>query len=149
MSKHVLALTLAVTAAACAETGSRAGTTTTTGASTSGQAELTRSVVDLSERMAASVCAREVRCGRQGTEACVTPVRDRARTELSAWNCSPAAARARVEECLASFDSASCEENLAGSGRPLCATNDACGREAVLVPPGRELGAEELGSRPQ
>jgi hypothetical protein len=100
--------------------------------------ELSRTISALSDRVAAEVCTHETRCGRSDA-ACVDATVARASEELSRWSCSPAATRARIEECLAGIDEASCEVDVRASNRSVCPANAACGRNAELVSPGRAL----------
>jgi hypothetical protein len=100
--------------------------------------ELSRLIAPLSERIAAEVCSHEKRCGHPDV-ACVDDTVARASEELSRWSCSPAAARARIEECLAGIDESSCEASVRSPHRAVCPGNAACGRNAELVSPGRAL----------
>lgn len=81
----------------------------------------------IAAKLAEEICAREVRCQkiRGSFEGCVRAGYGRAKRELSAGTCSPAAARARAEECLASVGIEPCELDLLS--RPtLCGSNVAC-----------------------
>jgi hypothetical protein len=141
------ALASALASGACAH-GSETQTTTITGApmQTSGPAvgepELSRRIGALSERIAHEVCSRELRCGRE-SPACVEDVVAKAQGELATWNCSPAAARTRIEECLAGIESESCELDLSAPGHKICSANAACGANATLVSPGRAASERE------
>lgn len=116
------------------------GTTTITSGPGVGQRELPRTLRSTSESVAAQVCKHENRCGRGTVASCVDATTPRAQDELSRWNCDPAAIRARLEECLASFDDLSCDVDLSKEKRPLCKANVACGdRNAKLIPSGPEL----------
>lgn len=95
-------------------------------------------------RLAAEICDREVRChAAAGTpaprspNACWQESLSRTRRELSAWQCSPAAGRARAKDCLASIGHESCEHDL-GRSAALCGSNSGCGEDR-LPPPGSGL----------
>jgi hypothetical protein len=102
-----------------------------------GEPELGRTIGTLSERLADEVCLHETRCGRPDS-ACVADTVARASEQLSGWNCSPAAIRARIEECLAGIDEVSCDVDARAASR-LCPSNAACGQNAELISPGRAL----------
>lgn len=151
MSRSALLAWLAASGLACGY-GYEMRSTAITGAPmlTSGPAvgepELSRTIGDLSQRLATEVCRRELLCGNGTVDAsCVNDTVERARRELTSWNCSPAATRARVEECLAGIDEESCELDLSTRAR-LCRANDACGVTAELISPGAAL-AEQVRSR--
>ncbi len=146
MHRALIAGLAAVATAACGH-GNEARTTTITGAPmiTSGPAvgepELPRTFRAASERIAGGVCRHEQRCGRgEAVPKCVDDTASRARSELMRWNCEPAAARARLEECLVGFDAQSCDAALHASSRPLCPPVLGCGdAEAKLIDPGPAL----------
>jgi|GEM_PF-2784806 len=85
---------------------------------------------DVAGRLASQICERESRChsGKRSAADCRQANLGRARTELHSWNCSPAATRARAEECLASIGAEPCELDFA-SRATLCASNAACGSD--------------------
>lgn len=92
-------------------------------------------------RLAGQICAREVRChvapGIAGP--CMASYHDRARGELARWRCSPAAARARVKECLATIGEEPCALDLSKRTR-LCGGNEECPAPgARLIAPGAAI----------
>jgi hypothetical protein len=131
----------------CGGYGYETRSTTITGAPmiTSGPAlgepELPRTLRSTSERVASEVCSHESRCGRgDDVSSCVDATVGRARTELSRWNCEPAAIRARLEECLAGLGEVACDVDLRSDRRPFCPANAACEDvSAQLTPPGPGL----------
>ena len=115
------------------------GVTTITSGPGVGERELSRSTSAVSEQLALGVCAREARCGRAHSGACVTQMSARARVELSSWDCDPASIRARAEECLAGIDELTCELDLSSVDN-VCPANDTCARyDAELIAPGPAL----------
>jgi hypothetical protein len=81
----------------------------------------------LAPTVAGRICDREIRCHDDPSRAspCMHAYLRRATAEIGSWQCSPAAARARIKACLAAIDVEPCE--LDRSTRPLlCATNAAC-----------------------
>ena len=162
--RHALALpstaliTLAL-AASCAETPSRGMqpdpgtgyTVQTTGAEIVGRDDprstnpTETSDETIASRLAAQLCDREVRCHAAAGTAPARSADDcwranlgRTRSELGAWRCSPAGARARAKDCLASIGNEPCEHDV-GRASLLCASNVACGADAML-PPNAGLG---------
>ncbi|WP_146648721.1 DUF6184 family natural product biosynthesis lipoprotein [Labilithrix luteola] len=95
---------------------------------------------DLAERMADGLCEHERACGRgSGSTACVSRVTPRAHTELSKWNCSPAARRARVKDCLAAIRAETCELDMTRRAT-VCGPNSDCPSDtAHLQDPGPAL----------
>jgi hypothetical protein len=146
MRRALISSLAAALMAACGY-GYETRTTTITGAPmiTSGPAlgepELPRTFRAASERLAGAVCMHEQRCGRgEAVPSCVSATAKRARNELMRWDCEPAAARARLEECLAGLDAQPCPVNLRTDTRQLCPPVVGCGDlEAKLIPPGRVL----------
>ena len=162
--RHALALpsTALITltlAASCAETPSRGMqpdpgtgyTVQTTGAQIVGRDDpsssdsITPTGEVVAERLAAQLCAREVRCHAAASTAAPRSADDcwranlgRMRQELSGWRCSPAAARARAEECLASIGGEPCDYDVSRA-RSLCTSNAACEADGVR-PAGAGLG---------
>lgn len=96
------------------------------------------SIDTVATRLAAQICDREVRCHANGRsiDDCRRQNLDRARVELHAWRCSPAAIRARAEECLASVGSEPCDLDLA-SRASFCGTNAACASDDFASARGR------------
>jgi hypothetical protein len=164
---HALALTLTggalaitVICSACAQ-NSRHGamqpdpgqgyTVQTTGAEVGRDDPLNASeppvtVDQASVRLAGQICAREVRCHGDATQAgdCMHRYLDRVHSELASWTCSPAGWRARTKECLATVGTEPCGIDLA-SQRNLCGGNEDCPTApARLIPPGAAQ-AEEGG----
>jgi len=155
--RHALALSsIAMTAlaltAACAETPSRGmqpdpGTgyaVQTTGAEIVGRDDpsMTGAIAPsddaIAMRLAAEICDREVRChAADGTpptrsaDECWQASLSRTQRELNLWRCSPAGARARAKDCLATIGHEPCEHDLGRRGS-LCASNAAC---AADLPP--------------
>jgi hypothetical protein len=137
MMNNVIFGAAVVSLAACGY-GYETRTTTITGAPmiTSGPAvgegDLSRTMSSISERLATEVCARQEKCGR-ATDAtsCLNATIDKAKDELMRWDCSPAATRARIEECLAGIDEESCESDLTAPTRKICPPNVACGPAGV------------------
>ena len=133
------AVTLALTG--CAHDYDRPQTTTTTGATPEGVrvTNVRTDDYDPAAALAGELCRREAACGRLGEGAsdeakllgeqnCVTERRGRIREVMRGWSCSPAAERARFEECLAAVRSERCETNLARPDTlPLCRANTVCG----------------------
>jgi hypothetical protein len=89
-------------------------------------------------RLTKELCKRHASCvetNRRATsidavasEDCIDRERPRVEAELGSWNCSPAAERARLEECLTAVQIATCEPIVAGKDHlPLCPENVACG----------------------
>jgi hypothetical protein len=90
-------------------------------------------------RLAHEVCKRRASCEQQGPGGssagatadpdCVAREREAAREVLASWDCSPAAERARLEECLSAVRTARCEPLLSESTDhlPTCRANVACG----------------------
>lgn len=85
--------------------------------------------------LADELCRREATCNRIGPdgthrseEACLVDLGTRAPALLASWTCSPAASRARFEECLAQVRSERCETNLSAgvSDLPRCRPNVMC-----------------------
>jgi hypothetical protein len=96
---------------------------------------------DIAARLAAQICDREIRChvatgGRvkaRSADDCWRASLQRAHRELDSWRCSPAGARARAEECLAAIGHEQCEHSVQKQ-RFLCASNAACGADAMQTP---------------
>ena len=85
--------------------------------------------------LADELCRRESACNQIGPggthrteEACMVDLGTRAPALLASWRCSPAAARARFEECLAQIRSERCETDLSSgvSELPQCRPNVMC-----------------------
>lgn len=158
--RHALALssvvltTLALTGA-CAETPNRGMqpdpgtgyTVQTTGAEIVGRDDpnatggIEQSEDVISMRLAAEICDREVRChSGEGTpttrsaDDCWHASLARTRRELGLWRCSPAGARARAKDCVASLRNEPCEHDLERT-RSLCTSNVACGADSTLPAP--------------
>lgn len=93
---------------------------------------------DAATRLASQFCAREVLCHgtHEVVEPCMAKQFPRARVELAHWQCSPAAVRSRLKECLATIRDEPCGTNLAARPR-YCEPNDKCpDPDAMLIPPG-------------
>ena len=89
-------------------------------------------------RLSNELCKRRASClvggpggsstGATATAECVQAEQPRLRAMLDAWDCPPAAQRARLEECVASLRVERCEPIVGSSGPlPICRANDACG----------------------
>jgi hypothetical protein len=95
----------------------------------------------VSARLAAQICDREARCHAasggaspaRSADACWKASLQRAHRELDSWQCSPAGARARAEQCLAAIGNEPCEHDVLGR-RMLCASNAACGADFTQTP---------------
>jgi hypothetical protein len=133
---------MALALGACARDADRSVGTTT----------ITRAVVDpepvatapqpASWRLAGEICKRRASCeaGDEGGSSvgavadgdCIERERASAQKVLSSWNCSPAAERARLEECLVSMRTARCEPLLSDATHlPTCRANVTCGPPVV------------------
>lgn len=138
MKRFTLTLGFVALAGACAKDDGRAQTTVVTSGTATGGVRVTNVDVDPAERLAGELCMHDAACNRipsSGTDearllaeqACVTERTSASRRFLSGWNCSPAAGRARFEECLAAIRSERCETMLTDPGRlDLCRGNIAC-----------------------
>lgn len=95
---------------------------------------------ELAARMASDVCEHERACGRgSASTSCVDAVTPRARAELSKMNCSPAALRARVKDCLAGVRAETCELDMTKRA-VVCGPNADCPSDtAHLQAPGPAL----------
>lgn len=93
-------------------------------------------------RLAHELCKRRASCVEDGpggssigsvaSAECITQERPRLRAMLASWDCSPAAERARIEECLVAMKVARCEPLLTGDDAlPLCPANVECGPHAA------------------
>jgi hypothetical protein len=93
---------------------------------------------DAATRLASQFCAREVICHgtHEVVEPCMAKHLPRARVELAHWQCSPAAVRSRLKECLATIRDEPCGSSLAARPR-YCEPNEKCpDPDAMLIPPG-------------
>ncbi len=128
---------LVIALAACSREATP-GTTVVT------SAEVQPSRAPASLRLATEVCKRTASCresaeagsswSAQAADDCMDRERGRADAFLAEWDCSPAAASARLEECLASMKTANCGPLLTGTDRlEMCAPNAACGRHLADV----------------
>jgi hypothetical protein len=140
------ALAAAMLAVACAHGGgTEAQTTTITSATvttiTASTAPSTPTVMSATPEEAkpempltSAVCQREALCGVVGSggrwadaAACIEAVGPRVLVDIRNWGCSPAAARARYKDCIASIRQEPCttivdrEERLS-----VCSGNTAC-----------------------
>jgi hypothetical protein len=129
-------------ASACAKDDGRAQTTVVTSGTTPAGVRVTNTQqaleADPADRLAGELCMHDAACNRMSTsgtdearllaeQACVTERAPAARRFLSGWNCSPAASRARFEQCLAAIRSERCETMLDDPSRlGLCPRNVAC-----------------------
>lgn len=149
------ALTVLVLSSACAETPNprmqpdpgTGYTVQTTGAVVVGRdnpsstGEAAASDDDISARLAAQICDREIRCHAasggtapaRSADDCWQASLQRTRHELGAWRCSPAGARARAKDCLAAIGTEPCEHDINRQAF-LCASNPQCGAESTLSP---------------
>ncbi len=136
VSSAVLAL---VTACAHSKDQSQSySTTTITGGTPTGVrvTNVRENEPDPGLALADEVCRREATCNRIGAaggrypteEACMADLGTRFPAQIASWNCSPAAARARFEECLAAIRSERCDTDLvSGADRlPLCRATAVC-----------------------
>lgn len=132
----------AAAAAACGGQGARARSTTTVTSAAVERDLSPPSTAAVVERLALAACLHEVRCGRPRGEDCMESARNKARAELASFRCEPAAARARVEECLASIPAETCELDVTMRTN-ICPVNEACDNvRADLVSPGAKLAEE-------
>lgn len=93
---------------------------------------------DAATRLASQFCAREVICHgtHEVVEPCMAKHLPRARVELARWQCSAAAVRARLKECLATIRDEPCGSPPAARPR-FCEPNAKCpDPDAMLIPPG-------------
>jgi hypothetical protein len=136
---------LAVVAACARSRGPSAATSTTTitGGTPMGVrvTNVEESQPDPGLALADELCRREAACNHIGAaggryrteEACAADLGARLPAQIASWNCSPAAERARFEECLAAIRSERCDTDLvSGTDRlPLCRATAVCPPPAV------------------
>jgi hypothetical protein len=136
------AVVTALALGACARDADRSVGTTT----------ITRGVVEpepvatapqpASWRLANEICKRRASCeggdeggssvGAVADGACIERERSSAQNVLSSWNCSPAAERARLKECVGALRTARCEPLLSDATHlPICRANVTCGPPVV------------------
>jgi hypothetical protein len=139
MIRHLLFVSLCLVAA-CAHDRDRTGTTTVTSGTPEGVrvTNVTIGDYDPADRLAGELCRREATCGRidgsqsdeaklLGEQNCVTVNAPRMRAAMQRWSCSPAANRARFEDCLAAVRSERCETRIDGPDiLPACRSNAVC-----------------------
>jgi hypothetical protein len=126
---------LALVAVACAHSGGEAGTATLTSARLDPGLDPAPLEIRPDMRLATAVCDRESSCNLVGQGAihdsmrdCIGRVSGRARAQLDAWTCSPAASRARYEECLASIAEEPCTTIVDRAERvQVCQPTTECG----------------------
>lgn len=125
-----LVLVLLALAPACARREEFARPTTLTSAAPPGPPEERPQDV-----LADELCRREEACDRIGRggrypsiETCRSDLSRRVGRELASWRCSPAASRARFEECVLSVRSEICQTVVDRADRlPACRSNVVCG----------------------
>ena len=144
MHRVVVITSIAIAAACSAACGGRGAEATSTGALTSASVARDDSR-PLDERLASAVCEHEVECGRPQAVACIKNTQSRVNSELSSWDCDPAARRASTEHCLSALRAESCNVDLVLRSN-ICPLNVACRNASTssedssrLVPPGRAL----------
>jgi hypothetical protein len=141
---HARALVLACVAlaasAACLRTtypdADRVSVVQTTGAAA--ESEPPPEIHEVAARFAGEICAREVQCHADPSRAepCRRTYLSRAHAELASWQCAPAAARARLKECITALRAEPCTLDFA-TRRTLCEANPKCpDPEAKIVSPG-------------
>ncbi len=108
-----LGLVATVVAVACSHGMGEPGTTVTTSSPVTPSSAPYG--VQPNMNLAGEICNRELACNRIGAGAryndvgtCVQTVGQRIGREMSAWECSPGAARAREKDCLASIREEPC-----------------------------------------
>lgn len=131
MRRILVVSALLALSAACAHTSDRASTTTTTGA------DIPAAPLEIRPelRVSTAVCNRLEACGYIGRSAvlqssaeCVRAMGRRASVQMSRWDCTPAATRARFEECLTGFAEEPCTTIVDRATRgEMCRANTACG----------------------
>lgn len=138
MRRILATCALVALAAACAHENRSYGTTTITSGTPEGvrATNAAETAPDPGLALADELCRREASCNRVGTsggrytteEACMADLGTRVPPQLASWNCSPAAARARFEECLAGIRSESCTTDLVSriDRLPVCRANAVC-----------------------
>jgi hypothetical protein len=145
MKRIYLAIALGVFGLACTKDDGRATTTMVTSGTTTSGIRVTNVPTerDPAERLAGELCRHDTICNlapRSGTDearllseqACVTERTADARRFLSGWKCTPAAGRARLEECLAAIRGERCETVLDDPARlGLCPRNLTCAEDTV------------------
>lgn len=146
MRRLIVSSAILAVVAACAHSRDQSSYSTTTITSGTPQGVRVTNVrenePDPSLALADEVCRREATCNRIGTagarytteEACMADLGVRLPAQVASWNCEPAAARARFEECLASIRSERCETNLVAriDRLPLCRPNAVCPQVDVV-----------------
>lgn len=145
MHRVFVITSIAIAAACSAACGGRGGyEATSTAALTSASASV-EDTRPLDERIASALCEHEVECGRPQAAACISNTRSRVSSELSSWDCDPAARRASTEHCLSALRAESCSVDLVLRSN-VCPLNVACRNASTstddtarLIPPGRAL----------
>jgi hypothetical protein len=123
----------------CAREPEHADTTTLTSGTTPAGVKATDAPLGDARpelRLAAAICRREQACGRVGREwpygdvaTCVRGLGAYVGEQIASWDCSPAAARARFEECMTSIGEEPCTTIVDRAERlPTCRANAVCGR---------------------
>jgi hypothetical protein len=144
MHRVFVITSIAIAAACSAACGGRGSEATSTASLTS--ASVARDDArPLDERIASALCEHEVECGRPQAAACISNTQKRVNSELSSWDCDPAARRASTEQCLSALRAESCSVDMVLRSN-VCPLNVACRNASSssedssrLVSPGRAL----------
>ena len=136
---------IAIAAACSVACGGRGGSEATSTASLTSASVARDDTRPLDERIASALCEHEVECRRPQAAACIQNTQARVNSELSSWDCDPAARRASTEQCLSALRAESCSVDL-GARANICPLDVACRNAssstddtARMVSPGRAL----------
>lgn len=145
MHRVIVITSIAIAAACSAACGGRGGSEATSTATLTSASVARDDARPLDERLASAVCEHEVECGRPQAGTCIENTQSRVNSELSSWDCDPAARRASTEQCLSALRAESCNVDLVLRSN-ICPLSVACRNASTssedssrLVPPGRAL----------